>query len=129
MKQELIEKIDEIEARNDATRCLLTDAVTSADESKVEAVTTAIHVQRRQGRALDNAWTNYLREAAPNFSASERFPAQLKFIRDTAREIASLISAVLDGHDEAAQFTNSALTIANQQAAYIRELRDIVGEL
>jgi len=135
MKTDLIKITNEIEARNDATRCLINEALRTGDLDKIDTVTTPINIQQKRIADFERSWSSYV---APQYSmdhsadeqnARQEMPDQLRLIRDTAREIESLITAILEGSSEFEQFMNSAYTIANSQADYIRELRDLIGDL
>lgn len=135
MKTDLIKIANEIEARNDAARCLLNEALRTGDLDKIDTVTTPIDIQQKRITDFERSWSGYVEQqssidlSADEQNARQGMLDQIRLIRDTAREIESLITAILEGSDEYEQFMNSAYTIANSQAGYIRELRDLIGDL
>lgn len=132
MKTQLTEAIGQIEARNDAALVMLHAALQGDDEA-VEGVTTAVAVQGEKIQDFEKEWCVITPPASlagmQDEARSDKVAFLTKRVRDTASEISYLIAAVHEGFDEAEQLLNSAYTIARSQREYVRELRDLVGDV
>lgn len=132
MKTQLTEAIGQIEARNDAALVMLYAALQGDDEA-VEGISTAVAVQGEKILDFEREWCAIVMPASIGTMSDEVRADKVAFltkrVRDTASEISYLIAAVNDGFDEAEQLLNSAHTIARSQREYVRELRDLVGDV
>lgn len=132
MKTQLTEAIGQIEARNDAALVMLHAALQGDDEA-VEGVTTAVAVQGEKIQDFEKEWCVITPPASLggmiDEARSEKVAFLTKRVRDTASEMSYLIAAVNERFDEPEQLLNSAYAIARSQREYVRELRDLVGDV
>lgn len=132
MKTQLTEAIGQIEARNDAALVMLYAAL-QGDGEAVEGITTAVAVQGEKIQDFEREWCVITPPVSLGGMASDTHSDKVSFftkrVRDSASAISYLICAVNEGFDDAEQLLNSAYTIARTQREYVRELRDLIGDV